>query len=245
MKNKSISNLVAASMNETLNSDEMNSLFHTNYKKAEHKHEDEGDSCAADDCNSVDDPAVAKVRDALKELNRPLSDAEKKSLGLPAGAAPAPSVNNADAPLKPLTPQELDFNKGMRPVPGPVSTEVHKADDEDMSYADDEDDAEDEKEAEAAYNVAIEGLLKASAALDHIGFEKGASVSLSLASLVTAAKKKDKKEKADKKKKFQLFKKDPKKDMKSSKKDSKKDSKDSKKDSKDSKKDSAKDSKKK
>ena len=73
----------------------------------------------------------------------------------------------------------------------------------------------------SAFDVAIDSLLTASAALDKVGFEKGSSFSLKLASIVVEAKKKEKaKAKAKKDSKTS-------KDSKSSK-DSKKTSKDSK-----------------
>jgi hypothetical protein len=72
--------------------------------------------------------------------------------------------------------------------------------------------SEDSKCSTASYDVAIDSLLTASAALDSIGFEKSATISLQLASFIVEAKKKE-------------VKKDKKKDMKKDKKDSKKDSK--------------------
>jgi hypothetical protein len=51
----------------------------------------------------------------------------------------------------------------------------------------------------SAYDVAIDGLLSASAALDSIGFEKSAIISLNLASLIVEAKKKNDKKPAKKK----------------------------------------------
>lgn len=85
---------------------------------------------------------------------------------------------------------------------------------------DDESCVDDEPMESAAYDVAIQSLLTASAALDSIGMEKSATVSLKLASLIVDAKKLEKSTKSTK------VKKDNKKD---GKKDSKKDGKDSKK----------------
>lgn len=86
----------------------------------------------------------------------------------------------------------------------------------DSSCADDEDvkdsscSADDTMES-AAFDVAIDSLLTASAALDSLGMEKSATVSLKLASLIVEAKKVDKKEKDSKKSKKE---KDSKKSMK-------------------------------
>lgn len=121
-----------------------------------------------------------------------------------------------------------------------VASADDKEDEEekDCSMADDAE-AEDADDNEAddvsmAFDTAVASLLTASAALDVVGFEKAATMSVNLATLVVEAAKKAK----DSKKKDS--KKSDKKDSKDSKKDSKKsDKKDSKKDpKKDSKKDS-------
>jgi len=102
----------------------------------------------------------------------------------------------------------------------------------DSSMADDND-----EKVSSAFDVAIDSLLTASAALDNVGLVRGASLSLKLASLVVEAKKKEKDSKKSKK--------DSKKDSKDSKKSDTHSAKDKKSDSKDSKKsDSKKDSKK-
>jgi hypothetical protein len=51
----------------------------------------------------------------------------------------------------------------------------------------------------SAFDIAIDGLLTASAALDSVGFEKSASLSLRIASFVAEAKKKEKEKKSGKK----------------------------------------------
>jgi hypothetical protein len=110
----------------------------------------------------------------------------------------------------------------------------HSLDKEDcsMSYVEESDD--DSKEVEA-YNIAIEGLIKASAALDYVGFEKGAFASLGLANLVAEAKKKKQNDKKDKRnKKDKEYSTKSSKDSDKSMKDSSKSSKDSDKSMKDS-----------
>ena len=82
-------------------------------------------------------------------------------------------------------------------------------------------------ESSAAFDVAIDSLLTASAALDSVGLGRGSALTLKIASLVVEAKKKDKKEKKDKKdskksSKDSMSAKDKKSDKKSDKKDSKK-----------------------
>lgn len=93
------------------------------------------------------------------------------------------------------------------------SADDGSSEEEDSSAADDnaaKDDKDTDKDTEksdwddksAALDVAIEGLLKASAALDSVGFEKSATASLNLAGLIAEAKKKQltDKEKAKKEK---------------------------------------------
>jgi len=71
----------------------------------------------------------------------------------------------------------------------------------DVAMSDDSSGDEDEdKTSTAALDVAIDSLIRASAALDRVGFEKSATVTLNLAGLVAEAKKKKmEKKKAPKK----------------------------------------------
>ena len=57
----------------------------------------------------------------------------------------------------------------------------------------------DDMEPSVAFDVAIDSLLTASAALDSVGLGRGSALTLKIASLVVEAKKKDKKEKDSKK----------------------------------------------
>lgn len=70
-------------------------------------------------------------------------------------------------------------------------------DDKDSSAADDDDD---DGLSSAAFDVAIDSLLTASAALDSVGLARGSALSLKLASLVVEAKKKDSSKDKDKEK---------------------------------------------
>jgi colicin import membrane protein len=69
---------------------------------------------------------------------------------------------------------------------GSSSEDYDTKDHMDSSYADD-----DALQVSAAFDVAIDGLLTASAALDSIGLSNGSSLSLKLATLVVNAKKRD------------------------------------------------------
>jgi hypothetical protein len=136
MKNQSISDFVAASMEAALNSKEHKALFSNQYKYAAAtctkcgKADCKCDSAKADDSFFADDE----------------NDARKKK----------------------------------------------KEDSSDSSSADD-------MEVSAAFDVAIDSLLTASAALDHVGLDRGSVLTLKIASLVVEAKKEDKKKKKDKK----------------------------------------------
>lgn len=80
------------------------------------------------------------------------------------------------------------------------SDDENSADDsDDESDADDSDEcsADDEK-VSSALDIAIDGLLTASAALDSVGFEKSSTLSLKIASFVVEAKKKEKEKKSKK-----------------------------------------------
>ena len=93
------------------------------------------------------------------------------------------------------------------------SSDVSCADDDEASDSSSDSNKAEDKEvpmSSSAFDIAIDSLLTASAALDSVGFEKSSIISLKLASFVVEAKKKEK-------------------DKKDSKKDKKKDSKDSKK----------------
>ena len=138
MKNKSVSDFVAAAMDAALKSDEHKSLFNTQYKYA--SAEDEND--AKDKCSKCD-----KKHDECKCGDSMMAD-------------------------------DNDAKK--------------KKDSEDSKDSKDSSSADDQEEmSSAAFDVAIDSLLTASAALDSVGLSRGSAFSLKLASLVVEAKKKD------------------------------------------------------
>lgn len=199
MKNQSVSDFVAASMNAVLNSKEHKSLFDVQYKYAQDmnaakdscsecgsKHD--GDSCMADDDN---DARKAKKDDEDSSMAWDDNDARKKKDS---------DEDSSDA----------DDNDARK----------KKDSDEDSSSA------SDGLEPSAAFDVAIDSLLTASAALDSVGLGRGSALVLKIASLTVEAKKKEKDSKKDSKKSS--------KDSQSAKDKKSKDSKDSKKSSKDS-----------
>jgi hypothetical protein len=199
MKNQSVSDFVAATMDAVLNSKEHKSLFATQYKKAGEsmcaKHS-KMDSCAADDENDArkkrdtdedsssawDDNDARKKRDTDEDSSdADDNDARKKrDTDEDSSDADDDDDNDAEDPKKPV---KFDPNFGGRDVGGPS---VSKADD---------------MEASAAFDVAIDSLLTASAALDSVGLGRGSALTLKIASLVVEAKKKDSKDKKDEKKK--------------------------------------------
>lgn len=222
MKNQSVSDFVAASMNAVLNSKEHKSLFDVQYKYAQDMNDAKKGKCAdcdksKEDCKCDSSMADDDDNDARKSKDKDSNEAWD---------------NDDNDARKDKDSDSSDADD----------------DDNDARKKKDEDEASDGLETSVAYDVAIDSLLTASAALDSVGLGRGSAFSLKLASLVVEAKKKDKDAKKDKKKDSQSAKdkkSDSKKDDKK-KSDSKKD--DKKKDSqsaKDKKSDSKKDDKKK
>ena len=72
------------------------------------------------------------------------------------------------------------------------SGDDHSAEDDDNDARKKKLDSSDENKVEASFNMAIDSLLTASAALDSLGMVKSSAFSLKLASLVVEAKKKEK-----------------------------------------------------
>jgi hypothetical protein len=176
MKNQSVSDFVAAEMDAVLNSKEHKSLFATQYKKAAaqcskcHKDHEE---CMCDSAMADDDKDSSLAWDADD------NDARK---------------------TKKRKEEETDQDTGSADDENDAHRKAKK--DTDSSDADDEDDASDgdSMQSSAAYEVAVDSLLTASAALDSLGFDRGSVFTLKIASLVVEAKKKEEKKKSDKKK---------------------------------------------
>lgn len=89
---------------------------------------------------------------------------------------------------------EAKKKKGLPPWLQKKDESCASDEEEDESMADDS-----EMKTSTAFDLAIDSLLTASAALDSVGMEKSAAFSLKLASFVVTAKKKDKKDKESKK----------------------------------------------
>jgi hypothetical protein len=73
------------------------------------------------------------------------------------------------------------------------------ADDNDAADGSSDECAADDEKVSSAFDIAIDGLLTASAALDSVGLEKTSTLSLKIASFVVEAKKKEKAKKDEKK----------------------------------------------
>lgn len=196
MKNKSVSEFVAATMDAVLKSESHRTLFEGQYKTAsadkmcaKHGKMDDCDSHSVSDSNSADD-----------------NDAKKKKEESSSSSSDSHSADDNDAKKKKEESSSSDSH----------SASDGSSDEADSSYADDME--------SSAFDVAIDSLLTASAALDNVGMEKSAALSLKLASIVVEAKKKEK----DSKKSKKDSKKSDSNDARSKKKDdSKKDSKSS------------------
>ncbi len=182
MSNKSVSDFVAASMDAVLKSEEHKSLFGTQYKFAQ--------------------------ANTLPPLVGPETG--------PSVGPHEPTGYKAPVPEKPKGYYRQDGTF----VPGPVQEgdkllasddndakdSSGSSDSSDSSSSSDSCSADDDLETSAAFDVAIDSLLTASAALDSVGMSKSSAFSLKLASLVVEAKKAEKKDskesKADKAKRF-------------------------------------------
>lgn len=104
-------------------------------------------------------------------------------------------------------------------------SDADDADDNDARKHDSDEDDSDADDMSLALDTAVASLLSASAALDAVGFEKSASLSLKLASFVLEAKKKSDAKKKSKKDSKKSDKKDSKKSDSNAAKDKKSDSK--------------------
>lgn len=201
MNNKSVSDFVAAAMNAVLESDDHKSLFGSTYKKASWE--------VCPKCKEVGEPDMTN---ACKKCgaNFPKKDSDNADTNFAKDEIEDESSADDDA----------DDNDS-----DDVDADESNANDNDVDA--DECSADDEK-ISSAFDIAIDGLLTASAALDSVGFEKSSTLSLKIASFVVEAKKKEKANKDKKKsKKPNPFakKKDNSSSSKSSKKPAKKDEK--------------------
>lgn len=171
MKNSSISDFVATKMDEILKSKEHQDLFATQYKRAAAA----CTKCGKDSESCMCDSAMADDQDARKKKKEESDSA---------------SADDQDARKK-----KKEESSDSSSADDADSASVD--DSEDSASADDEDSS---MQSSAAFDVAIDSLLTASAALDSLGLDRGSVFTLKIASLVVNAKKKDDKKKKDKKK---------------------------------------------
>jgi len=178
MTNKSVSDFVAASMDAALKSAEYKSLFGTQYKFAS----DENDAKKCPKCNGsmVGDKCScgdSMMADDDNDARRKKKEEDEKS----SSSSDSSDADDNDAKKKKGLPPWLKKKEDGE------SSDEHSAEDEEFA-------------AEAQFNIAIDGLLTASAALDSIGMIKSSTLSLQLASLVVEAKAKKKDSSKDSKK---------------------------------------------
>jgi hypothetical protein len=202
MKNNSVSDFVAQAMDAVLKSEQHKALFKTQYKTASAECKEHG---KVDDCDSMSaDDNDARRKKKMEE------DEDKKG---DCDSADAPT-SNLPAGQKPL-PLPADPTQKLAPSPGVQYADDMFADDNDArrkkkekEEEEKDEDSADDYMSSSAFDVAIDSLLTASAALDVVGMEKSSSLSLKLAALVVEAKKKDPKaaakEKAEKEKAAKL-----------------------------------------
>ncbi|HEY5268016.1 MAG TPA: hypothetical protein VII94_02685 [Candidatus Saccharimonadales bacterium] len=175
MRNQSVSDLVAAAMDAAINSKEHKALFSSQFKYASDVNDAKCTKCSKDKESCMCDSAMADDNDARKK-KEDSSDSSSASDWNDA------RKKKEDSDSSSADDDDNDARK--------------KKEDSDSSSADDE-----ELEAAAAFDVAIDSLLTASAALDSVGLGQGSSLTLKIASLVVQAKKKEEKSKKDEKKK--------------------------------------------
>ncbi len=181
MKNKSVSDFVAATMDAVLNSEQHKSLFRGTYKYASEK-EDVDHAKTCKDCHQAKDMCMCMADDnALKHSAKTCKDCHQ--------AKDMCMCMADDNELYVDDDKSYDADDHMS----------YDADDH-MSYDSDDASMKEEMSATAAFDVAIDGLLTASAALDAVGMSNSSTVSLKLASLVVEAKKAVKEEKKEKSK---------------------------------------------
>ena len=221
MKNQSVSDFVAATMDAVLNSKEHKSLFGTQYKfaqdlnAAKKKKDEDKDSCMADD----DDNDARKKKDEDKDScmadddndarRGKKKDSDDESSADDDNDARKKKDDDNDAKKKKMPPwlkkddsdaDDNDDKDASQPVvsnegakvefkqPAQISAKPAKADDHSADM-----------EPSMAFDVAIDSLLTASAALDALHLGRGSALTLKIASLVVEAKKKDKDSKKSKK----------------------------------------------
>src|SRR5574338_962598 len=184
----SVSDFVAATMDAVLKSEQHKSLFGTQYKYASDENAGKDSFCAehgeVDNC-SADAPPPPPKKDPATGAT--VSGAGGQHIEFPADKITADKAKADDS----FAWDDNDARKKKK--------KDEDEEDEEKEDKKDEDDASDAELTSSAYDVAIDSLLTASAALDSVGLGRGSAFSLKLASLVVQAKKKDKKSKDSKK----------------------------------------------
>jgi hypothetical protein len=186
MKNKSISDFVAASMDAVLKSDQHKSLFNK----------------FAFDSNVESKPLTGQEEvEAIP--GSPIKEDPYQDIPMPKDSSPAWDSDKHSAKECATCGGDKDncycyADDGMADDETPPMPDLYK---QHSGTSVSSSMPEDSMSAEAALNVAIDGLLTASAALDAVGLGDGSAVSLKLASLVVQAKKEmsSKKEESSKK----------------------------------------------
>jgi len=255
MKNQSVSDFVAATMDAVLNSPEHKSLFGQPYKQAKSDkmcakcgsdHSDK-DSCMADDNaakkkkkeESSDSSSASDQNDARKKKEESSdsssasdqNDAKKKKSEESSDSSSADDNDVDSTTANPYPSKQYDAASA---DDQDAKKKKKSEESSDSSSADDNADDDIKKMLESyqrtgtpsvqqtpvqphapgrvesgepgiktrvvAFDVAIDSLLTASAALDSVGLGRGSALTLKIASLVVEAKKKDKKSKKSDKK---------------------------------------------
>src|ERR1700722_1506545 len=190
MKNQSVSDFVAASMDAVLKSKEHRDLFATQYRRAGAEHcekcEKSKDQCSCDSSAADDNEARKKKEKEDKEK----SSSSDSSSAWDDNDARKKKEDSSSADDNEAKKKKFNFEKSDESSAD--DNEARKKKEEDSSSADD-------LQPSVAFDVAIDSLLTASAALDSLGLDRGSSFALKIASFVVNAKKKEKESKKSKK----------------------------------------------
>lgn len=185
----SVSDFVAATMDAVLKSEQHKSLFGTQYKYASDENAGKDSFCAehgeVDNCSADSPPPPPPKKDPATGAT--VSGDAGQHITFPADKITADKAKADDS----FAWDDNDARKKKK--------KDEDEEDEEKEDKKDEDDASDAELTSSAYDVAIDSLLTASAALDSVGLGRGSAFSLKLASLVVEAKKKDKDSKDAKK----------------------------------------------
>lgn len=190
MSNKSISDYVAASMDAVLKSSEHKTLFgkfaSDNNCAKDHDHDS---SCSSESMAADDNDARRKAKKDSSSSSSSSSSSDSND-----ALNPHYEIEDDDSPELSFEEQFPEASEYLS-LHFPDAAKMLEVHDLEGKYPRTShvltEDLLPEPEVRAGFDIAIDSLLTASAALDSLGMEKTATLSLKLASIIVEAKKKD------------------------------------------------------